>query len=60
MKAKPNYTRAAKAIKGAEIAKAPRSHAMMPADDKAKKANPQRMDIMRRHQLTPRLKKDDL
>jgi hypothetical protein len=54
MKAKLNYTRAAKPIKGAEIAKLPRTHAEMPADDKAIKQNPQRMDILRRHALSSR------
>jgi hypothetical protein len=54
MKAKNAYTRAAKAIAGASEAVLPRSHAEEPAGDKAKKTNPQRMDILRRHVLSSR------
>jgi hypothetical protein len=56
MKAKNTFSRTAKAIDGAEKSKAPRAHAEMPADDKAKKANPQRMDILRRHAISTRNK----
>ena len=54
MKAKPNYTRAAKKVTGAEKAASPRSHAEEPAGGEAKKQNPQRLDIIRRHMLSSR------
>jgi len=56
MKAKNTYTRTSKAIEGAEAAKVARTHAEMPADDKVKARNPQRMDILRRHALSTRNK----
>jgi hypothetical protein len=54
MKAKNTYTRAAKAIAGASEAVLPRSHAAEPADDRVRKKNPQRMDILRRNSLSSR------
>jgi hypothetical protein len=54
MKANNLYKRAAKAIDGADEAVSPRSHAEEPAGDKAKKANPQRMDILRRAAISNR------
>jgi len=54
MKANNQFTRISKAIEGSEVVKLSRSHATMPADDKVKKANPQRMDILRRHALSTR------
>lgn len=56
MKAKNSFKRTAKSIDGAETAKAPRTHAEMPADDRAKARNPQRMDILRRHAISNRNK----
>ena len=56
MKAKNTYSRTAKAVEGASEAVSPRTHAEMPADDKAKARNPQRMDILRRHALSSRNK----
>jgi hypothetical protein len=54
MKAKLNFKREAKAVDGAEEAVSPRSHAEELAGDKAKKQNPQRLDIIRRHMLSSR------
>jgi hypothetical protein len=48
------FKRAAKSIIGANEAASPRKHAEEPAGDKAKKQNPQRMDIIRRHMLSNR------
>jgi hypothetical protein len=56
MKAKNVYHRLSKSIDGANEAQMPRSHAEEPAGDKTKKANPQRMDILRRHVLSSRNK----
>ena len=49
-----NYQRAHTKVAGAERAAAPRSHAEMPASPKAKKANPQRRDIIVRTMLSSR------
>jgi hypothetical protein len=49
-----NYKRAHTKVAGAERAAAPRSHAEMPASPKAKKANPQRRDIIVRTMLSSR------
>jgi hypothetical protein len=49
-----NYKRAHSKVAGAERAAAPRSHAEMPASPKAKKANPQRRDIIVRTMLSSR------
>jgi hypothetical protein len=56
MKAKNDFNRTAKQIDGASEANSPRTHAAEGADQKAKKANPQRMDILRRHALSSRNK----
>ena len=49
-----NYKRSHTKVAGAERAAAPRSHAEMPASPKAKKANPQRRDIIVRTMLSSR------
>jgi hypothetical protein len=54
MKAKNLFTRKSYPIKGAEVAKLARTHAAEPADDRSKKENPQRMDILRRNALSSR------
>ena len=54
MKANNLFTRKSKPIKGAEVAKLARSHAAEPADDRVRKKNPQRMDILRRNSLSSR------
>jgi len=54
LKAKNTYTRTATLAVGASEAAMPRKHAEEPAGEKAKKANPQRMDILRRHVLSSR------
>jgi hypothetical protein len=54
MKTKLNYKREAKKIDGSDEAISPRSHAEEPAGDKAKKQNPQRLDIIRRAMLSSR------
>jgi hypothetical protein len=48
------YTRAHSKIAGAERAAAPRSHAGRPASPQAKKANPQRRDMILRTMLSSR------
>jgi len=59
MKAKNLYKRVAKPLSGVEEVTRPRSHAEEPAGDNAKKQNPQRLDIIRRHMLSSR-KSDDI
>jgi hypothetical protein len=54
MKTKMDYKRVASKIQGSEQASSPRSHATMPAGDKARKQNPQRLDIIRRAMLSSR------
>jgi hypothetical protein len=56
MKSQNNFSRTSNPIKGSEKAKSPRTHAAEAAGKEAKKANPQRMDILRRHQLSSRNK----
>lgn len=56
MKANNNFKRTAKSVDGASEALSPRSHAEEPAGDKAKARNPQRMDILRRHEISTRKK----
>jgi hypothetical protein len=46
------YKREASPIEGAEEAAKARSHAMEPSDKATKKANPQRLDVLRRHMIT--------
>ena len=54
MRAKNSYKRAHSKVAGAERAAAPRSHAEEPAGDAAKKANPQRRDMIVRSMLSSR------
>jgi hypothetical protein len=54
MKAKPNYKRIAKPIKGAEVAAQPRLHAIPEASEDTCRQNPQRQDLLRRHTLSNR------
>jgi hypothetical protein len=58
MKSKHAYKRVSKPIKGSEKAMAARSHALPQADEMGKKANPQRLDLIRRNMLSTR-KKDN-
>lgn len=51
---KNSYVRTATKVAGAERAAAPRSHAEMPATPRAKKANPQRRDLIVRSMLSGR------
>ena len=54
MKANNKFTRVAHPVKGAEVAKMPRTHATNEASEDSKRKNPQRMDILRRHALSSR------
>jgi hypothetical protein len=56
MKAKNNYNRSHKPIKGSEKATAPRSHAHPNAESETggNKDRPKRNDIIRRHMLSTR------
>jgi hypothetical protein len=54
MKSSSPYTRTAKPIKGADVAAAPRSHALDAATENTKRINPQRSDLLRRHMLSTR------
>lgn len=49
-----SYKRVATKVAGAERAAAPRSHAEEPAGDAARKANPQRRDMIVRSMLSSR------
>jgi len=57
MKAKGQFTRSHKPIKGAEQAQAPRSHAHANAESQtggSKDVRPRRTDLLRRHALSTR------
>ena len=60
MKAKNQYSRQATKNPSASRAEAPRAHAHEPAGGDAKKANPQRKDVLARHMLSSfKLKRDN-
>jgi hypothetical protein len=59
MKANNQYKRQAQKNPSTARAEAPRAHAHEPAGDSAKKANPQRRDVLARHMIAARKLKQD-